>query len=140
MRCAIACLLAVVWWCTPVTAAAGEDKNGVKFLPPVVVKTEPVSGDTAVDPALKEIKISFSKDMKDKSWSFVRVSKETYPKTVGDPKYLDKRTVVLPVELEPGKTYILWLNNQKFGNFRDEQNYAAVPYLLVFETQATKAP
>ena len=45
-----------------------------------------------------------------------------------------KRTCVLPVKLEPGKTYAIWLNSQKFGNFKDTDGRSAVPYLLVFRT------
>jgi RNA polymerase sigma-70 factor (ECF subfamily) len=39
------------------------------------------------------------------------------------------------VKLEPGKTYVSWLNSQKFGNFKDADGQSAVPYLLVFETR-----
>jgi hypothetical protein len=38
------------------------------------------------------------------------------------------------VKLEPGKTYVIWLNSQKFRNFKDKDGQPAVPYLLVFET------
>jgi hypothetical protein len=107
----------------------------VKSMPPVVVKTAPVSGATAVDAKLKEIKVTFSKDMKTrKMWSFVQVSKETFPQ-VGTPKYKDKRTIVLPVTLQPKKTYIIWINSGKNNSFRDTSNNPAVPYLLVFETK-----
>ena len=54
----------------------------------------------------------------------------------GKPKYLaDKRTCVLPVKLEPGKTYAIWVNSEKFGNFKDTEGRPAVPYLLVFRTK-----
>ena len=53
----------------------------------------------------------------------------------GKPRWLDDgRTCVLPVKLEPGKGYAVWLNSQKFRNFKDSQGQSAVPYLLVFET------
>jgi RNA polymerase sigma-70 factor (ECF subfamily) len=42
---------------------------------------------------------------------------------------------VVSVDLKPGKTYAIWLNSQKFGNFRDASGKSAVPYLLVFETK-----
>jgi len=41
---------------------------------------------------------------------------------------------VLPVKLEPGKTYAIWLNSRKFGNFEDSDGRSAVPCLLVFRT------
>ena len=54
----------------------------------------------------------------------------------GKPKYLaDKRTCVLPVKLEPGKTYAIWVNAEKFLNFKDPDDRSAVPYLLVFKTK-----
>jgi len=111
-------------------------KPSVKSMPPVVVKTVPVSGDTAVNANLKEIKVTFSKDMKTKQmWSFVKVSKDTFPK-VGQPKYKDKRTIVLPVTLQPKKTYAIWINSSgKHNSFRDANNNPAVPYLLAFETK-----
>jgi hypothetical protein len=95
----------------------------------------PVSGATAVDAKLKEIKVTFSKDMKTKKmWSFVQFSKDTFPK-VGEPKYKDKRTIVLPVTLQPKKTYVIWINSGKHNSFRDTSGNPAVPYLLVFETK-----
>ena len=104
---------------------------------PVVVKTVPAAGDTAVDPALREIQVTFSKDMlTDKMWSWVMESKETFPKMAGQPRYLDdKRTCVLPVELQPGKTYKIWINSAKFDHFRDTANQPAVPFLLEFRTK-----
>lgn len=136
--------LAILWAGAGVLLAMNPTwaggRGGAKFQPPVVVKTVPQSGDTEVDPGLSEIQVTFSKDMKtEKSWSFVQVSKDTYPKTTGEPRFVDKRTVVLPVALEPGKTYIIWLNQKKFTGFRDLENYPAVPYLLVFETREAPA-
>ena len=54
----------------------------------------------------------------------------------GQPRYLgDKRTCVLPVKLEPGKTYAIWLNTANYQNFKDTMGRPAVPYLLVFRTK-----
>jgi hypothetical protein len=55
-----------------------------------------------------------------------------------DPK--DKGTIVVPVELQPGKTYVLWFNSSKFTNFRDADRNSAVPYLLVFQTNGSGRP
>lgn len=105
----------------------------VASTPPVVVKTVPAAGATAVDP---EIQVAFSKAMQDGSWSWATVSEESFPKLNGQPRYLpDGKTCVLPVKLEPGKTYAIWVNSEKFKNFKDKSNKPAVPYLLVFETK-----
>ncbi len=119
--------------------AAEQDKKtvSVQSMPPVVVRTVPQSGDTQVDAAkVKEIRVTFSKDMMDKSWSWSQISEETFPKSDGEVHYdKDSRTCVLPVKLEAGKTYVIWLNSARFGNFKDTDGHSAVPYLLVFETK-----
>ena len=117
-------------------AGADDQEVTVKTMPPSVVKTSPQAGDTAVDPATKEIQVTFSKDMlTDRMWAVCQISKETFPKTDGKIHYLnDNRTCVVPVKLEPGKTYVLWFNRGQFNSFRDTDNNPAVPYLLVFQT------
>lgn len=104
--------------------------------PAVVVKTVPESGEKDVDPKLTEIKVTFSKDMTDKSWSWSTAWKDSTPQSPEGPKYLaDKRTCVLPVKLESGKVYGFWLNSEKFHNFKDASGHPAVPYLLIFKTK-----
>ena len=117
-------------------AAARADDVTLESVPPVVVKTVPESGAGDVDPKMAELRVTFSKDMQDGSWSWSTLSKESFPKMDGKPKYLaDKRTCLLPVKLEPGKTYAIWVNSEKFGNFKDAGRQSAVPYLLVFKTK-----
>jgi len=117
------------------SARRGEDLT-VANAPPVVVKTVPQAGAPDVDPGHKSISVTFSKDMEDNSWSWVQLSDETFPKSDGKPKYeKDKRTCVLPVKLEAGKSYAIWINSEKFENFKDTDGRSAVPYLLVFETK-----
>jgi hypothetical protein len=102
---------------------------------PVVVRTVPVAGATSVDPALTEIKVTYSKAMQDGSWSWSTWGEENYPETTGQPRYLsDGRTSVLPVKLQPAKFYAIWLNSDKFKNFKDPSGQPAVPYLLSFRT------
>jgi RNA polymerase sigma-70 factor (ECF subfamily) len=123
-------------------ARVAEDKKddkavSVATFPPVVVKTVPQAGDTAVDArAVKEIKVTFSKDMLDRNWSWTQISNETFPKVTGKIHYeKDKRTCVMPVKLEPGKTYVIWLNPPRFTSFKDTDGQSAVAYLLVFQTK-----
>jgi Protein of unknown function (DUF4019)/Bacterial Ig-like domain len=119
-----------------VVGAENKTKITVKIMPPSVVKTVPRAGDTKVDPALKEITVTFSKDMMTKNmWAWCSQSPETFPKTGKNIRYLkDKRTCVLPVKLEPGKTYVIGINSRISNSFRDTGNNPAVPYLLVFQT------
>jgi RNA polymerase sigma-70 factor (ECF subfamily) len=118
------------------SAAIAEDEVTLENVPPVVVKTVPEAGAADVDPALAEIKVTYSKAMQAGSWSWSMASKASFPTMNGQPKYLeDAKTCVLPVKLEPGKTYAIWLNSEKFKNFKDADGRPAVPYLLVFKTR-----
>jgi len=118
-------------------ALAQTAKPSVKNMPPSVVKTVPAAGSTDVDPELKELTFTFSKPMIDGNWSVCQTSNETFPGSgEGKMHYLpDKRTCVMPVKLQPGKTYVLWLNRGQYQAFRDTQGNSSVPYLLVFETK-----
>ena len=69
--------------------AQAENQFTVKSMPPVVVKTFPQAGDTAVEPAIKEISVTFSKEMITKEmWSWVMASKDSFPIISGEVKYL----------------------------------------------------
>lgn len=118
-------------------AKAPQAKITVANQPPVVVKTVPQAGSTDVDAtSTKEIRVTFSKEMKNGNWSVVQISKDTFPKVTGKPSYTkDGRTCIIPVKLEPGKTWVLWLNSQKFQNFQDKSGRPAIPYMLTFETK-----
>jgi hypothetical protein len=113
-----------------------DGEISLETVPPVVVKAFPEAGSDGVDAATTEIKVTFSKDMTDGSWSWSTASKESFPETSGKPHYeQDKRTCVLPVKLKPGVTYAIWVNSGKFGGFKDSAGQSAVPYLLVFKTK-----
>jgi len=133
----VAVVIAVVSLFASGALAQTAKEVSVKTMPPSVVKTVPVAGDMAVDPALKEISVTFSKDMKtNRMWAVCQISKETYPQVAGQIHYLsDQRTCVVPVKLEADKTYVLWFNRGQFNSFRDKENNPAVPYLLVFKTR-----
>jgi len=110
--------------------------QSIESMPAVVVKTVPEAGAKDVAPGEMEIKVTFSKEMSDGSWSWSTAWQNSEPEFIGKPKYLsDHKTCVVKVKLEPGKTYGWWLNSQKFGNFRDKEGRSAVPYLLVFKVK-----
>lgn len=103
---------------------------------PVVVKTVPEAGTKDVPPGEMEIKITFSKEMTDQSWSWASAWQDSDPKMIGKPHYdADHKTCILKVKLEPNKTYGYWINSQKFHGFQDTQGHAAIPYFLAFHTK-----
>ena len=101
----------------------------------MVVRTVPMAGGAGVDPALTEIRATYSKPMQDGSWSWSIWNEENYPETIGEPRYLsDGCTCVLPVNLKPDKVLRHLANNGKFKRFTDTNGKPAVPYLLTFRT------
>ena len=107
----------------------------VDTMPPVVIKTVPEAGGTNVAPGVVEIKVTFSKPMLDKNWSWSAAWQGSEPEMLEKPKYeTDGKTCVIKVKLEPNKTYGYWLNSEKFKNFKDSAGRPAVPYLLAFKT------
>jgi hypothetical protein len=102
---------------------------------PVVVKTVPEAGSKDVPPGEYEVKITFSKEMTDQSWSWSSAWQNSDPESLGKPHYdADHKTCVMKVKLEPGKTYGWWINSPKFHGFQDTQHHPAIPYLLTFKT------
>jgi RNA polymerase sigma-70 factor (ECF subfamily) len=129
-------ILAISMALSIVLIAGDEGRKSVATARPSVVKTVPQCGDTQVDPQTREISVTYSKEMMDKNWSFATADEGEYPETVGQPKYLaDKKTCVIEVKLKPKTTYAIWLNSDKFHDFKDKDGRPAVPYLLVFETK-----
>ena len=114
-------------------------RNTVQTLaeqPPVIVETWPISGARDVHPGETEIRVRFSKEMADGSWSWSTAWENSAPETVGQIHYEpDQRTCVLKAKLEPGRTYAWWLNSNKFKKFTDLAGRPAVPYLLIFQTK-----
>jgi RNA polymerase sigma factor (sigma-70 family) len=108
-------------------------------LPPVVLEVVPPLGSANVDPGLREIRVTFSKKMTDRSWSLIEGTKYAVPKVRGEIHYeKDHRTLVIPVQLEPGKTYLWGVNSERFRNFQDTDGRPALPYLIVFRTRSAR--
>ncbi|HMK55462.1 MAG TPA: Ig-like domain-containing protein [Dissulfurispiraceae bacterium] len=103
---------------------------------PRVVATSPMNGAVGVDPSLTRITVTFNKQMMDKSWSWSYENRESFPQTAGQPSYTDDgMTCVLPVKLEPGKRYVIWINTPRYKNFKDRHGNAVDSYKLVFTTR-----
>ena len=107
---------------------------------PVVVKTVPESGAKDVNPRLPQIRVTFDQNMTvGRNYSWVGGG-PTFPKTRGEPQWINKRTCAVPVALEPGHEYWLSINSDKFTNFRSEAGTPAVPYPISFSTTGAKEP
>jgi hypothetical protein len=64
----------IVLFATMLMAGFGQEiiasDLSLESAPPVVIKTVPVAGATDVDPALAEIRVTYSKAMQDGDWSW----------------------------------------------------------------------
>lgn len=102
--------------------------------PPVVIETHPSLGAVGVDPSETEIRVTFSKEMLDRSWSWCQ-TEHPFPESTGPIHYLDdRRTCVMPVKLKPDTEYVVSINSQRFDNFKDPSGRSAEPYFLCFTT------
>jgi len=103
--------------------------------PPSVVQTVPAHGQTGVSPELAEIRVTFDQDMQVGGYSFCGGGAK-YPKVTGQPRWLDARTCVLPVALEPDHDYNLSINCAAGAGFRSAATGEVVPSTpLVFTTR-----
>lgn len=133
MKILLACTLVAASLLTSANALAQD----IETIAPVVVKTIPEAGTKDVAPGELEIKVTFSKEMMDQSWSWSTAWKDSSPESIGKPHYdSNRRTCIIKVKLEPNKTYGYWINSQNFKGFKDQGGRPAIPYLLVFRTKA----
>lgn len=119
----------------------GSTTNTVESSPPVVIHTVPTSGDTHVPSDLRELRVTFSKPMKDGHWTWIEWKAGSLPDFAGEPRFLeDKRTCILPIRVLPGRAYALWINSEQERGFQDLGNRSAIPYLLHFQVAPDAEP
>ena len=102
---------------------------------PRIVSTSPAVGATEVDPALKEITVTFDQDMEGgMSWTGGGPEFPTSPPGARA-QWRDKRTCALPVTLQAGRYYRVGINSPSYRNFRSAAGISAVPSAIYFTTQ-----
>ncbi|MBP1643413.1 MAG: sigW 13 [Acidobacteria bacterium] len=140
---------APVRWTFSTAAAGGGPRPPLPPLAPVapvaahaapqaprVVALAPADGAGAVDPALAELRVTFDRAMAD-GWSWVMESPESFPTMTGKAFLTpDGREAVLPVRLEAGRSYVVWLNSDRYQGFRGRDGAALAPVRWAFSTAA----
>ncbi len=122
-------------------ATPRTDSHRKKSTPyPQIVDIQPPPGSTSVDPGLKELKVTFDRDMSSgMSWTgggedFPPVDKSRKARWIG------KRTCVLPVRLVRAKYYRIGINSRSYQNFKATNGVPVPPSSIFFTTRgATKA-
>jgi beta-lactamase regulating signal transducer with metallopeptidase domain len=102
---------------------------------PRVIESVPKAGLTEVSADLKEIKVTFDRDMQQgMSWTggppyFPPVDRSRKA------RWINPRTCVLPVTLEKGRFYRVGFNAESYRNFRSAAGLSAPPSVLCFATE-----
>jgi len=118
-----------------VSIAAASNAAEADGTPPRIVATSPATGDTEVDPALKEITVTFDRDMA-RGFSWTGGGPEFPPGREGQKAHWrDKRTCVFPVSLEPGRSYRIGINAPSFKNFQGVDGIPVAPSEIRFTTR-----
>jgi len=127
-------LIAALCLLTPNWVRAADDGA------PSIVSTSPATGATDVNPALSEITVTFDRDMGG-GFSWTGGGPE-FPSSPAGQKahWRDKRTCVLPVQLEPGRSYRVGINAPSFKNFRSAEGTPAPISEIRFTTKGTPGP
>ena len=104
---------------------------------PQITSCSPARGATDVSPSLKEITVTFDRDMEEgMSWTGGGPEFPTVPE--GKRGYWrDKRTCVLPVQLESGHRYRVGINSTSHRNFRSSAGVPALTSSIWFTTSGT---
>jgi hypothetical protein len=125
-------------WRTAATAAflmAGALSWAAAEQTPKIVSTTPAIDATDVDPGLKEITVTFDQDMR-RGMSWTGGPPEFPDSPAGArARWVDKRTCVLPVTLQPGRRYRVGINAPSFRNFQSQAGVAATPSAITFSTR-----
>ena len=102
---------------------------------PQVRALVPPNGARDVDPAaVSELRVEFDRPMAE-GWSWVTEGGATFPPMAGKGyQTADRRAAALPVRLEPGRTYVIWLNSQQYDGFRGADGTPLPPLRWEFST------
>ncbi len=107
--------------------------------PPQVVTTLPAQGASAVPLSVQEVVVTFDQDMDQRGFSFMGGG-ESFPKIVTKPFWRSARECVLPVQLEPARTYQIGLNGPTKGNFKNLAGELLPQVILRFSTAGGTLP
>jgi beta-lactamase regulating signal transducer with metallopeptidase domain len=119
------------------TVASGSRKSS-RF--PRLIESVPKAGQSDVSADLKEIRVTFDRDMgKGMSWT----GSPDFFFPPGDDsqkaRWIDARTCVLPVKLEKGKYYRVGINADSYRNFQSTRGVSFPSSVIFFATEGASA-
>ena len=105
---------------------------------PQVVELIPANGAVDVDPGIKEMRITFDRDMSTRGWSLCGGG-PSFPEVQGQLRWKNKRTLIVKIRLRPDHDYSLRLNCSGAHKFQSAAGTALVPVPWSFST-ASRTP
>ena len=113
-----------------------EEKLGSMPDTPQVIKMEPANGADDVDPdTVTELRVTFDRDMDTSSYAWCGLP-GLFPERRGkEAKWIDKRTCIAPVKLEPGRQYEFMINSAENRDFKSAEGIPVVPVTFTFSTK-----
>lgn len=106
--------------------------------PPQVLELFPKNNAVDVDPDIKQMRVTFDRDMITGRWSLCGGG-PSFPEVQGQPRWKNKRTLIVRVSLKPDHDYSLSLNCPVGQKFQSADGTPLVPLPWHFST-ASKAP
>ena len=101
---------------------------------PQVVLLDPPDGAIDVDPARGALSVTFDREMDREGWAWVIETPATAPELGASTWDPAERTNTVVAKLEPGRTYVLWINSPQFAYFKDRVGVPATPRRWSFST------
>ena len=109
--------------------------------PKLSVSTVPSTTSTPPEPIGPPQVVAFDPPLGaiNEGWAWVIEDKSTAP-DIGESSWdATVRTNSAPVKLEPGKTYVVWINSPQYSYFKDPQGRTATPVRWSFTTRSAPA-
>jgi len=109
--------------------------NVAEDVVPTVATLEPENGATTVDAeTVTTLRVTFDVDMDTTSFGWLGGG-ESFPRTTGEPNWVDERTCELPVGLDSGREYTVRINVPNRLGFRSKEGVPVAPVVYKFSTQ-----
>ncbi|MCU6453554.1 Ig-like domain-containing protein [Sphingomonas sp. A2-49] len=121
---------------TAIAGIAFVSDKALKPAPPKVISTFPTQG-AIITPGPIKLSVTFDRPMRQRSYSFVQKSAETYPDcgTNQPVQSNNGKTFTLTCKVKAGHRYEVWFNNPPYLHFAGENGDPAVPFGLSFQTK-----
>ena len=121
-------------WAPPTVTPAELQAPAVDA--PRIVALDPPNGATEVDATRPTLAVTFDRAMDREGWSWVIEGPETAP-DLGEATFdATARTNTVQARLQPGRTYVVWVNSPQYSYFRSAAGVAALPLRWTFTTRA----